>query len=78
MDGGRRQDKRRRQERRAASSGRGHNTERIKELGEVWDVNKCSYSRGLKVVLATVPTASKLLIKFSINVLTHVMEGEGF
>ena len=32
---------------------------------------KCSYSGELKVVLTTVPTASKLLIKFSINVLTH-------
>ena len=30
----------------------------------------CSYSGELKVVLTTVPTASKLLIKFSINVLT--------
>ena len=32
---------------------------------------KCSYSGELKVVLTTVPTASKLLIKFSINVLTQ-------
>ena len=32
---------------------------------------KCSYSGDLKVVLTTVPTASKLLIKFSINVLTR-------
>ena len=31
---------------------------------------KCSYYWELKVVLTTVPTASKLLIKFSINVLT--------
>ena len=34
------------------------------------DSTKCSYSGELKVVLTTVPTASKLLIKFSINVLT--------
>jgi hypothetical protein len=38
-------------------------------LGEMWPT-KCSYSGELKVVLTTVPTASKLLIKFSINVLT--------
>jgi hypothetical protein len=34
---------------------------------------KCSYSGELKVVLTTVPTASKLLIKFSINVLIIIV-----